>query len=59
MQLSIEPEIQEPHESDIIPLGQAVLCADCDAISSSRDGRCRACGSEAISLARVLNRKVA
>jgi hypothetical protein len=55
----LESEVREPYESDIIPLRKAVLCPECDCVSLSTNGRCRVCNSEALSLAMVLNRKVA
>lgn len=44
-------------ESDIIQLDVAMLCADCDAITSAPHGACVRCGSLALlPLARILNR---
>jgi hypothetical protein len=41
---------------DLIPLQQAVLCANCEVISDSRNGHCIVCGSPSLlNLARVLN----
>ncbi len=43
---------------NLIPLHHAVLCANCDVISESRNGHCLACGSPSlISLSRVLSRR--
>lgn len=42
---------------NLITLKHAVLCANCDVISESRNGHCIACGSPSlISLSRVLGR---
>jgi hypothetical protein len=42
---------------NLITLQNAVLCANCDVISESRNGHCIACGSPSlISLSRVLGR---
>jgi len=42
---------------DAIPLQAAILCLDCQRITSSR-GNCRVCGSSSVlSLARILNRE--
>lgn len=42
----------------IVPLDQAQLCQDCDAITAACNGRCLRCGSQALlSLATVLNRE--
>lgn len=41
---------------NLIPLQQAVLCANCEVISDSRNGHCIVCGSPSLlNLARVLN----
>lgn len=41
---------------NLIPLQQAVLCANCDVVSDSRNGRCVVCGSPSLlNLARVLD----
>jgi hypothetical protein len=38
-----------------VPLGTAVFCLDCEAISNSRSDECLACGSRSlVSLARIL-----
>jgi hypothetical protein len=38
-----------------VPLGTAVFCLDCEAISNSRGDECQACGSRSlVSLARIL-----
>jgi hypothetical protein len=40
---------------NLIPLQQAVLCADCEVISEGENGHCVACGSQAtISLCKVM-----
>lgn len=42
---------------NLIPLQQAVLCANCEVISDSRNGHCIVCGSPSLlNLARVLDR---
>lgn len=42
---------------NLITLQNAVLCANCDVISESRNGHCIACGSPSlVSLSRVLGR---
>lgn len=42
-------------ELSSIPLGEAVLCADCEIISNSGGERCEICGSRSLlSLGRVL-----
>jgi len=42
-------------QADIVPLGTAVFCLDCEAISNSRGDECQACGSRSlVSLARIL-----
>jgi len=33
---------------EIIPIDQAVLCADCDAITRAKNDHCLACGSKSI-----------
>ncbi|HLK33416.1 MAG TPA: hypothetical protein VKT29_10015 [Terriglobales bacterium] len=41
---------------NLVPLQQAVLCANCEVISDSKNGHCIVCGSPSlISLARVLD----
>lgn len=41
---------------NLIPLPQAVLCANCEVISDSRNGHCVVCGSPSLlNLARVLD----
>ncbi len=41
---------------NLIPLQQAVLCANCEVVSDSKNGHCIVCGSPSLlSLARVLN----
>lgn len=41
---------------NLIPLEQAVLCANCDVVSDSKNGHCMVCGSPSLlNLARVLN----
>jgi hypothetical protein len=41
---------------NLIPLQQAVLCANCEVISDGKNGRCVVCGSPSLlNLARVLN----
>ncbi len=43
---------------NLITLHSAVLCANCDVISESRNGHCVACGSPSlINLSRVLDRQ--
>jgi hypothetical protein len=43
---------------NLIPLQNAVLCANCDVITESRNGHCVACGSPSLmSLSRVLGRQ--
>ena len=42
---------------NLIPLDHAFLCANCDVVSESRNGRCVACQSPSlISLSQVLGR---
>jgi len=42
-------------QADIVPLGTAVFCLDCEAISNSLGDECQACGSRSLmSLARIL-----
>jgi hypothetical protein len=42
-------------QPDVVPLGTAVFCLDCEAISNSRGAECKACGSRSlVSLARIL-----
>lgn len=41
---------------NLIPLQQAVLCANCEVISDSKNGHCIVCGSPSLlNLARVLS----
>lgn len=41
---------------NLIPLPQAVLCANCEVVSDSKNGHCIVCGSPSLlNLARVLN----
>jgi hypothetical protein len=41
---------------NLIPLQQAVLCANCEVISDSKNGHCIVCGSPSLlNLARVLD----
>lgn len=41
---------------NLIPLQQAVLCANCEVISDSKNGHCMVCGSPSLlNLARVLD----
>lgn len=41
---------------NLIPLQQAVLCANCEVVSDSKNGRCIVCGSPSLlNLARVLD----
>jgi hypothetical protein len=41
---------------NLIPLQQAVLCANCEVVSDSKNGRCVVCGSPSLlNLARVLD----
>lgn len=41
---------------NLIPLQQAVLCANCEVVSDSRNGHCIVCGSPSLlNLARVLD----
>jgi len=41
---------------NLIPLQQAVLCANCEVISDSKNGHCMVCGSTSLlNLARVLD----
>jgi hypothetical protein len=41
---------------NLIPLQQAVLCANCDVVSDSKNGHCIVCGSPSLlNLARVLD----
>ena len=41
---------------NLIPLQQAVLCANCEVVSDSRNGHCIVCGSASlVNLARVLD----
>ena len=54
----MENTLEYPFPLNLIPLRFAVLCANCDVISESRNGHCLACGSPSlISLSRVLGRK--
>ncbi len=42
---------------NLIPLQKAVLCANCEVISDSKNGHCIVCGSPSLlSLAQVLDR---
>lgn len=51
-------DIRAPYEADIVPLSSAALCENCQMITASRDGRCRACGSGSVlMLAGLLNRE--
>lgn len=44
---------------EIIPVGEAVLCADCDAITRARNDHCLACGSHSIvHVDKLMNRQV-
>jgi len=47
---------REPYECSMVPLRNAILCPDCNVISTSIHGRCRACDSEGISLDVLLGR---
>ena len=41
---------------NLVPLQHAVLCANCEVISDSKNGHCLACGSPSlVNLARVLD----
>jgi hypothetical protein len=41
--------------ANVVPLGTAVFCLDCEAISNSRGDECQACGTRSlVSLARIL-----
>lgn len=41
---------------NLVPLQQAVLCANCEVVSDGKDGRCVVCGSSSLlNLARVLD----
>jgi hypothetical protein len=41
---------------NLIPLQQAVLCANCEVVSESKNGHCVVCGSPSlVNLARVLD----
>jgi len=41
--------------ADVVPLGTAAFCLDCEAISNGRGHECQACGSRSlVSLARIL-----
>jgi hypothetical protein len=41
---------------NLIPLQQAVLCANCEVVSDSKNGHCIVCGSPSLlNLARVLD----
>ena len=41
---------------NLIPLQQAVLCANCEVVSDSKNGHCIVCGSPSlVNLARVLD----
>ena len=43
-------------ETEVLPLGSAVLCLDCEVISNTHDGECPACKSRALlCLARILS----
>jgi hypothetical protein len=54
----MENTLEYPFPLNLIPLRFAVLCANCDVISESRNGHCLACGSPSlISLSRVLGHK--
>ena len=53
--MSIKVIVREPYESQVIPMSNAVLCPDCDCVSLSRNGRCRICQTEALTLTRVLD----
>ena len=53
----MEDSLEYPFPLNLIPLRHAVLCANCDVITESRNGHCVACGSPSlISLSRVLGR---
>jgi hypothetical protein len=44
------PHCQSPLPApvEIIPVGEAVLCANCGNLTRSPNGHCRACGSAAV-----------
>jgi hypothetical protein len=43
------------HNTNLVRLQHAVLCANCELISEANNGRCAACDSEAVlSLSRIL-----
>jgi hypothetical protein len=43
---------------EIIPISQAVLCGNCDAVTRAKNGHCLACGSGSIvQLEKLLNRQ--
>jgi hypothetical protein len=53
----MENSLEDPFPLNLIPLRHAVLCANCDVITESRNGHCVACGSPSLlSLSRVLGR---
>ena len=48
-------ETRNQPEAEVVPLGDAVLCLDCEVISNSRCDECPACKSRSlVSLARML-----
>ena len=48
-------ETQNQSEAEVLPLGNAVFCLDCEIISNSRNDECPACKSRSlVSLARML-----
>jgi DNA-directed RNA polymerase subunit RPC12/RpoP len=52
------PDPPERGPSQIIPLAEAVLCANCDHLSDARGDECPKCGSKSLmSLARALDPK--
>jgi hypothetical protein len=50
-----EPKTPTWPTINLVPLLQAVLCADCELISEGSNGHCVACGSQAvISVSKIL-----
>lgn len=48
-----------PAQLELIPLAEAVLCANCNVVSRAKNGHCPACagsGESLVNLSTVLNR---
>ena len=56
MEMEMEIKMKSLMEKSVIPLGHAVLCLDCNAVSNA-NRECPACSSRALmNLSSVLNR---